>query len=105
MYVPKNTAIFDPDLYNVIDFDPELDLVKRRIEESLRAEEERREAIIKKRKLKLLKYYMKQKMIGVVSIVLGLLAPRFIECGGFLTLSMMSFGIYLIITKEKIMIF
>lgn len=51
MYTATNTAIFDPDLYEVIDYDPELQERKRQREARKRARIER-ERNRKKRALK-----------------------------------------------------
>lgn len=69
MYVGVNTknAIFDPDNYNVIDFDPELDLIKRHARKL--AEKAKREKYEKN--LELLKLGIKQKACGLGLAAVG----------------------------------
>lgn len=59
---------------------------------------------VRKRKAKRI-YYIKQKLSGLIMAAAGIIAP--IVCDGDATVSMIALplGIYLLITKEKVMMF
>lgn len=50
-------------------------------------------------------YYMKQKLSGVIMVVIGIITP--FVCDGDATFSLVALplGIFLLITREKVMVF
>lgn len=69
--------------------------------------QENRQKAIKKRKIKerkkaLLLYYIKQKLMGLCLIVIGLV-PIILENDGTVAAFTIPFGVYLLLTKKKIM--
>lgn len=68
-------------------------------------EENRQKALkkqrIKKRKREMLKYYIMQKLMGVVLILCSII-PILIENDGTVAVLFIPLGLYLIFTKEKV---
>lgn len=50
-------------------------------------------------------YYIKQKLTGLLMLVIGIIMPIMDSGNATITLLVMPLGIYLIITKEKVMDF
>lgn len=50
-------------------------------------------------------YYMKQKLSGLVMTVIGIVAPILLDGDATVSLVALPLGIYLLLTKEKVMMF
>lgn len=50
-------------------------------------------------------YYMKQRMSGTIIAAIGIVMPFVLDGDATLSLLMLPLGIFLLVTKEKVMIF
>ncbi len=73
------------------------------------AEENRQKAIRqakrKSRKKAIVIYYVKQKLSGVAMEIIGIIAPFLLDGDATCSLIFVPLGIFLIFTKEKVMMF
>ena len=50
-------------------------------------------------------YYMKQRLSGVIMVVIGIIIPFVLDGDATFSLVALSLGIFLLLTKEKVMMF
>lgn len=50
-------------------------------------------------------YYMKQRFFGMVMVAAGIVAPFILDGDATVSLFVLPFGIFLLLTKERVMIF
>jgi len=65
----------------------------------------RREARQKIRQRAKRLYYMKQRLFGLVMAITGIIAPFLLDGDATVSLFALPFGIFLLLTKEKVMTF
>lgn len=96
MQTIRNNAIFDPDLYNVIEIDPD---EYTRNKQNLAY----RNRKIREKKLELICYYIKQKLLGMALIAIGCITSFLLDGDGSYLIFTIIIGIYAIFTKKRLM--